>query len=71
VVVHLEYVSISRILISRFASIFGVLVPDVVALLVISASLQGSAMTSAACKNLISRFEREVERVLDDESTSI
>jgi hypothetical protein len=39
--------------------------------LVISASLQGSAMTSAACKNLISKFEREVERVLDDESTTI
>jgi hypothetical protein len=71
VVVHIEYLSISRMLILRFASFLSLLFLDVVALLVISASLQGSAMTSAACKNSISRFEREDERVLDDESTSI
>jgi hypothetical protein len=54
-----------------FAPALCLRVPEVVAKLFISESLQGSAMTSAARKILMSRFQREGEIVFEDGLTSI
>ena len=54
-----------------FAPLEYLQVPDVVAKLFISVSIQGSAMTSAARKILMSRFQREGGIVFEDGLTSI